>query len=101
MKKLRKEHLVEIKSLGSPPQALQLWINLYLIIPFIQFLIVKTTLSGLVILCEKVIIGRGGEIFIDAQTKEPNYFDTAKIYLLNDPKDLLELLNTFDKHSID
>ena len=78
---LKKEHLVEIKSLGSPPIA------------------VKTTLAGLVILFEKLITNRGGEIIVTtvgeggSARKEENYFETAKRYLLNDPKELLELLN--------
>ena len=80
---MKKDHLVEIKSLGSPPLA------------------VKHTLAGLVILCEKIIISKGGELIIDKQTKEVNYFDTAKKYLLNDPKELLEVLMNFDKHSVD
>ena len=32
--------------------------------------------------------------------KEANYFETAKKYLLNDPRDLLDTLMHFDKHSI-
>jgi dynein heavy chain len=32
--------------------------------------------------------------------REENYFETAKRYLLNDPKELLELLMNFDKHSV-
>jgi dynein heavy chain len=32
--------------------------------------------------------------------KEENYFETAKRYLLNDTRELLEMLMNFDKDSI-
>lgn len=72
--KLKKEHLVEIKSLGSPPPA------------------VRITLTALVILCFNFIKSQGGDIIITLKDmkdlsvrKEENYFETAKKYLLNDP----------------
>lgn len=32
--------------------------------------------------------------------KEEDYFETAKRFLLNDPKDLLEMLKNYDKDNI-
>jgi len=54
-----------------------------------------------VILCEKYIKNKGGEIIISQVSaldikKEENYFETAKKYLLNDPKDLLDILIHYD-----
>jgi len=46
---LKKEHLVEIKSLGSPPEA------------------VKVTLGGVVILLQDRIKKNGGEIIMSTQ----------------------------------
>lgn len=46
VRKLKKEHLVEIKSLGSPPSA------------------VKVTLAGVVILMTDYIKSNGGEIIM-------------------------------------
>jgi len=46
VRKLKKEHLVEIKSLGSPPNA------------------VKVTLAGVVILMTDYIRSNGGEIIM-------------------------------------
>ena len=46
IQKVKKEHLVEIKSLNSPPVA------------------VKTCLTSLVILCERYIIEKGGEMIL-------------------------------------
>jgi len=87
VKKLKKEHLVEIKSLGSPPNA------------------VKVTLSGVVILQAEKIRKSGGEILTSVKEgqigkREENYFETAKRYLLNDSRELMEWLQTFDKDNI-
>lgn len=88
VQKLKKEHLVEIKSLGSPPEA------------------VKVTLAGVVILTQDRIRKNGGDIIMTAKDgqmggkKEENYFETAKRYLLNDTRELLELLMTYDKDTI-
>lgn len=87
VQKLRKEHLVEIKSLGSPPLA------------------VKVTLAGVVIL-NTDYIKKNGEIIMSAKEgtiggkKEENYFETARKYLLNDTRELLEILMTYDKDTI-
>jgi dynein heavy chain len=70
---LKKEHLVEVKSLGTPPEA------------------VKIVLAAVVVLLTDVVIKDiGGEIIMTAVKdqigkKEENYFQTAKMYLLNDP----------------
>ncbi|KAL4427402.1 hypothetical protein ABPG74_009674 [Tetrahymena malaccensis] len=88
VQKLKKEHLVEIKSLGSPPIA------------------VKVTLGGVVILNMDAIRQNGGQIImsnVEGQVggkKEENYFETAKRYLLSDTKQLLDLLMTYDKDAI-
>lgn len=87
VQKLKKEHLVEIKALGSPPIA------------------VKVTLSGVVILFTDYI-KKNGEIIMQAKEgqiggkKEENYFETARKYLLNDPRELLDLLMSYDKDAI-
>lgn len=58
---------------------------------------VKVTLAGLVILCESIIKAKGGEIIYQSGIKkEENYFETAKRYLLNDPKELLDILMNYD-----
>lgn len=78
VKNLKKEHLVEIKALGSPPEA------------------VKTTLAGVVIMNLDTIREKGGDVIMTTKEggikKEENYFETAKRYLLNDPRELLEML---------
>lgn len=87
VQKLKKEHLTEIKALGSPPIG------------------VKITLAGVVILLLDKIKKNGGELIMTADPskmgkKEENYFETAKRYLLNDTRELLELLMTYDKDNI-
>ncbi|CAD8156782.1 unnamed protein product [Paramecium pentaurelia] len=87
VQKLRKEHLVEIKSLGSPPNA------------------VKVTLAGVVILMQEYIKQNGGEIILTMKEgqiggkKEENFFETARKYLLSDPQKLLDQLLKYDKDS--
>lgn len=87
VRKLKKEHLVEIKSLGSPPSA------------------VKVTLAGVVILMTDYIKSNGGEIIMTMKEgqiggkKEENYFETARKYLLSDPQKLLDKLLEYDKDS--
>jgi dynein heavy chain len=72
--------LGEIKTLSSPPRA------------------VTVTLAGLVILNTEKIKKNGGDIIMTMKEgqvggkKEENYLETAKKYLLNDTKELLELL---------
>lgn len=64
----------------------------------------KIVLAGVVIL-NTDYIKKVGEIIItpvkdQIGKKEENYFLTAKQYLLNDPKELLNLLLTFDRDKI-
>jgi dynein heavy chain, axonemal len=87
VQKLKKDHLVEIKSLGQPPKP------------------VRIILGGVVILNQDTIKERGGEVIMrnvegSFTKKEEDYFETAKKYLLNDPKDLLDLLKSYDKDNI-
>ncbi|KAM3134143.1 Dynein heavy chain 3 [Paramecium bursaria] len=84
VQKLKKEHLVEIKSLGKPPKP------------------VIVILSGVVILNLDNLKQKGGEIAIKQVEgkKEEDYFETAKRYFLNDPKELLEILRVYDKNNI-
>jgi len=65
VQKLRKEHLVEIKSLISPPKA------------------VRIILGGVVILLSESI---------KMDMKNEDYLELAKKHLLNDTKELLDLL---------
>ena len=84
MKKLKKEHLNEIRSLTNPPVA------------------IKVTLTGVVILLQDAIKKVGGQIIIknvDGK-KEEDYFETAKRYLLNDVGSLMTLLTEYKKESI-
>jgi dynein heavy chain len=37
---------------------------------------------------------------LDLGKKEEDYFETAKRYLLNDPKDLLDMLKNYDRDNI-
>lgn len=85
--KLRKDHLIEIKSFTNPSD------------------IVKLVLQAVVILLIDKIKQKGGEIvmkLIPGQLgkKEEDYFDTAKKYLLNDPKELLDFLKEYDRDQI-
>ncbi len=85
VEKLKKEHLVEIKSLPNPPKA------------------VKVTMAGVVILNIDSIKKMGGNIImknLDLGKKEEDYFETAKKYLLNDPKELLDMLKNYDRDNI-
>lgn len=81
VKKLKKDHLNEIKNLPNPPVA------------------IKVTLAGVVILCQEAIKKQGGQIIIknvDGK-KEEDYFETAKKYLLNDVAGLMTLLTEYKK----
>jgi len=88
VEKLKKEHLTEIKSLGSPPIG------------------VKITLAGVVILLlDKIKKEKGGDIIMTADPnkmnkKEENFFETAKRYLLNDTRELLDMLKGYDRDNI-
>lgn len=90
VQKLKKEHLVEIKTILNPVDA------------------VKVTLGGVVILFQDHIKKNlGGEIVMKPDPdpkalgkKIEDYFETAKKYLLNDPKELLDILKSYDKDNI-
>ncbi len=58
-------------------------------------------LAGCVILLTDHI-KKNGEIIITTKDgkKEENYFDTARKYLLNDTRELLEILMLYDKDNI-
>ncbi|CAK81273.1 unnamed protein product (macronuclear) [Paramecium tetraurelia] len=73
VQKLKKEHLVEIKSLVQPTRA------------------VKVILGGAVILLSDHIKYTGNQ---------DDYFEIAKKYLLNDVKDLLDILKNYNKDAI-
>lgn len=60
---------------------------------------VRIILGGLVIMNENLIKTNGGNVIMvtsedpkDKGKKVPDYFATAKLYLLNNPKKLLEIL---------
>lgn len=85
--KIKKEHLSELKSLNAPPA------------------ILKLTLTALVIMYLDQIRERGGELLYTVadpatKRKEENYVETGKKYLLNDTKELIEILITFEKNGI-
>jgi dynein heavy chain len=85
--KLKKDHLVEIKSLPNPPRACVI------------------ILGGMVVLLTDTIKKSGGEIImknVEGQIgkKEEDYFNTAKRYLLNDPQELLVQLKGYDRDHI-
>jgi len=85
VRELKKQHLDEVRSLGSPPEA------------------IKVVLAGIVILCTDYIKEKGGIIVqTNPQTlkKEENYFKTSQMYLLSDTNDLLKLLMNYDKDNI-
>lgn len=87
VKELQKDHLVELKSLASPPEA------------------VKVVLAGVVILNTDNIKAAGGEIIMQnipgvIGKKEENYFDTARKYLLGDANALLKLLMEYPRDNI-
>ncbi|CAD8198362.1 unnamed protein product [Paramecium pentaurelia] len=73
VQKLKKDHLVEIKSLVQPTRA------------------VKVILGGAVILLQDHFKYTGNQ---------DDYFEIAKKYLLNDVKELLDLLKNYNKDSI-
>jgi len=68
---------------------------------------VKVILTGLVIICIEKIKEKGGEMLLTApdinipfSKREEDYFATAKRYLLNDPKELLDILMNFETPGI-
>jgi dynein heavy chain len=87
VKNIKKEHLVEVKSLPNPPRACVI------------------ILGGMVILLADIIKKNGGEIVIrnvegQPGKKEEDFFTTAKRYLLNDSKELLDMLFKYDREHI-
>ena len=65
----------------------------------------KVVLGGVVLLLQEQIKKNGGEIIMKNieggfGKKEADFFETAKRYLLNDSKELLDLLKSYDKDSI-
>ena len=87
VQKLKKDHLVEIKSLTNPPKA------------------VRVTLGAVVILNQDTVRKKGGQIItknIEGTfgQKEEDYFETAKRFLLNDSKELLDMLKNYDREAI-
>ena len=84
MKKLKKDHLNEIKAFTSPP------------------IVIKVVLGGVVILLLDRIKAAGGSIIIKNEDgkKTEDYFETAKKYLLNDVNTLMKDLIEYKKESI-
>lgn len=84
VKKLKKDHLNEIKALANPP------------------VVIKVVLGGIVILLQDKIKQVGGQIVIKTVDgkKEEDYFETAKKYLLNDVTSLMKSLTEYDKENI-
>jgi dynein heavy chain, axonemal len=87
VQKLKKEHLVEIKSFSAPAE------------------VVKLVCQAVVILNIDSITKKGGSVISKnvqgaIGKKEEDYFETAKKYLLNEPKELLDMLLDYDKNSI-
>ncbi|CAD8066256.1 unnamed protein product [Paramecium sonneborni] len=78
--KLKKEHLIEIKSLGKPPKP------------------VVIILTGVVILNLDNLRSQITQPLTTLTNQD--YFEIAKKYLLNDPKELLELIRNYDKNNI-
>ena len=84
MKKLKKDHLNEIKAFTNPA------------------IVIRVVLGGIVILMQDKIKASGGQIVIknvDGK-KEEDYFETAKKYLLNDVTTLMKDLTEYKKESI-
>lgn len=81
---LKKEHLTEIKSFTTPSE------------------VVKIVLQGVIYLSGDLIKSQGGEIIMGTENgkKVANYFETAKRYLLNDTKTLLDGLINYEKEKI-
>lgn len=84
MKKLKKDHLNEIKALANPPN------------------VIRVVLGGIVILLQDSIKKAGGQIVIKTVDgkKEEDYFETAKKYLLNDVGLLMKDLTEYKKENI-
>lgn len=84
VKKLKKDHLNEIKALANPPS------------------VIRVVLGGVVILLLDKMKVNGAQIIIknvDGK-KEEDYFETAKKYLLNDVTTLMKDLTEYKKENI-
>ena len=81
VKKLKKDHLNEVKALANPPS------------------VIKVVLGGIVILLQDAIKKAGGSIIIKTVDgkKEEDYFETAKKFLLNDVNLLMKNLTEYDR----
>ena len=83
---LKKNHLDEVRSLGSPPK------------------VIITVLAAVVILNTDFIKEKGGIIMkqVEGQIgkKTEDYFKTAQLYLLGDTKNLLDMLKTYKREEI-
>jgi dynein heavy chain len=84
VKKLKKDHLNEIKALANPP------------------VVIKVVMGGIVILLQDQIKKVGGQVVIKTVDgkKEEDYFETSKKYLLNDVTTLMKSLTEYDKENI-
>ena len=81
MKKLKKDHLNEIKALANPP------------------LVIRVVLGGVVILLQDRLKSQNLQIVvknIDGK-KEEDYFETAKKFLLNDVTTLMKDLTEYKR----
>lgn len=81
VKKLKKDHLNEIKALTNPPS------------------VIRVVLGGVVILLQDRLKANNAQIVIknvDGK-KEEDYFETAKKYLLNDVTTLMKDLIEYKK----
>jgi dynein heavy chain len=84
VKKLKKDHLNEIKALANPPS------------------VIRVVLGGVVVLLQDKLKANNAQIIIknvDGK-KEEDYFETAKKYLLNDVTTLMKDLIEYKKENI-
>ncbi len=84
VKKLKKDHLNEIKAFTNPA------------------IVIRVVLGGIVILLQDKIKAAGGQVVIKTVDgkKEEDYFETAKKYLLNDVTTLMKDLTEYKKENI-
>ena len=84
MKKLKKDHLNEIKALANPP------------------IVIRVVLGGVVILLQDKLKAQNNAIVIknvDGK-KEEDYFETAKKFILSDVATMMKDLIEYKKESI-
>jgi dynein heavy chain len=82
---LTANHLREVKALPKPPEA------------------VVITISAVTILLSDYIrktLGKEIEKVKEGDKWKDDYFKTARLYLLDDPKGLLVVINSYDKDNI-